>query len=138
MSPEQIYLTARELVGTPFKHQGRSKGLGVDCIGVPLYVCKKLGLGDFDCHEYPRAQYSTLQQRVESVCTPAVLQPGVLLLFKISSTTQHCGLVSLYRDGLGLIHAWDVAGYVVEHKLIKDWLNKTAGCYGLPSVTYNL
>jgi cell wall-associated NlpC family hydrolase len=77
-----------------------------------------------------------MQPLVEEICSNEVLQPGVLLLFKISSTAQHCGIVSLYQNSLGLIHAWDIAGKVVEHKLTSDWINKVVGCYGLPGVHY--
>lgn len=136
VEPTQVYLKARELVDAPYKHQGRSKQLGVDCIGLPLYVCKQLELGDYDRSDYPRAPNGTLQPLVEQICSLETLQPGVILLFKISATAQHCGIVSSYGDGLGLIHAWDIAQRVVEHKLTQDWKDKTVGCYGFPGVVY--
>jgi cell wall-associated NlpC family hydrolase len=137
ITTEQVFLTARELVDAPYKHQGRSKQLGVDCIGLPIYVCKQLELGDFDRSDYPRAPNGTLQPLVAQICTLETLQPGVILLFKISATAQHCGIVSIYNGEFGLIHAWDIAQRVVEHKLTQDWKLKTVGCYGFPGVTYD-
>jgi cell wall-associated NlpC family hydrolase len=136
VTTEQVFLAAREFVDAPYRHQGRSKELGVDCIGLPLMVCQQLQLGDFNRADYPRAPNGTLQPLVEEICNQEILQPGVILLFKISATAQHCGIVSFYRQDLGLIHAWDIAQRVVEHKLTQDWIGKTVGCYGLPGVNY--
>jgi cell wall-associated NlpC family hydrolase len=136
MKPSEVYTTARSLVGTPFQHQGRKKDVGIDCIGVPIWVANQLGLGDFDRFDYPRSPDGTMQPLVEEICSHEVLQPGVLLLFKISSTAQHCGITSLYENEPGLIHAWDIAGKVVEHRLTWDWIDKVVGCYGLPGVNY--
>jgi cell wall-associated NlpC family hydrolase len=135
-TPDQVFLTARKLIGAPYRHQGRSKKLGVDCIGLPLYVCKQLNLGDFNRIDYPRTPNGTLQPEIEQICAPIVLQTGALLLFKISATAQHCGIISLYQGDFGLIHAWDIAERVVEHKLTQDWKNKIVGCYGFPGISY--
>jgi cell wall-associated NlpC family hydrolase len=131
-----VYLKARELVDTPYLHQGRLAGTAIDCIGVPIWVASELGLGNFDKSDYPRAPDGSMVELITSVCSDEIIQAGVLLVFKIDSVAQHCGIVSIYQNGLGLIHAWDIAGKVCEHRLTKDWINKVVGCYGLPGVTY--
>jgi cell wall-associated NlpC family hydrolase len=133
-----VYQKARELVGTPYLHQGRKAGVGIDCIGVPIWVASELGLGDFDKADYPRLPDGQMLDLIESVCSDEIIQAGVLLVFRIGEAAQHCGIVSLYQQHLGLIHAWDIAGKVAEHRLTKDWIDKVVGCYGLPGVTYNL
>ena len=138
MTPTDVYLAARELVGTPYLHQGRRKNIGIDCIGIPIWTLRRLGLGDFDVSDYAPSPDGTLLSRIEKVSEPVILQPGVLLVFRIRSVPQHCGIVSEYMNGLGLIHAWDIAGKVVEHRLTKDWLDKVVGCYGLPGVHYGV
>src|SRR5262245_20267759 len=35
---------ARSWLGTPFAHQGRQKGIRVDCIGLVIEVCRDVGL----------------------------------------------------------------------------------------------
>lgn len=132
-----VFITARTLVNTPFIHQGRKKDLGIDCIGIPIYVAQKLALGDFDRFDYPSRPDGTMQKLISEICHDEVLQPGVLLVFKISQVGQHCGIVSTYQNRLGLIHAWDIAGKVVEHCLTRDWIDKVVGCYGLPGVSYD-
>lgn len=133
----KVYLTARELIGTPYQHQGRVAGVGIDCIGVPILVANKLGLGNFNFIDYPPMPDGTIQLLLNSICSNEVLQPGVLLLFRVGNCAQHCGIVSDYMGGLGLIHAWDLVGQVVEHKLSRDWINRVVGCYGLPGVRYD-
>lgn len=131
-----VYLKARQLIDTPYVHQGRKAGIAIDCIGVPVWVARELGLGDFDKEDYPRSPDGSMVELITEVCSREIIQPGVLLVFKISGTAQHCGIVSLYQGNFGLIHAWDIAGKVCEHRLTKDWLDKVVGCYGLPFVKY--
>ena len=133
-----VYFKAKELINTPYVHQGRKKGVGIDCIGVPIWVANQLNLGDFDKADYPKEPDGSMIKLIEQHSTKELLQPGVLLVFKISTVAQHCGIVSLYMGGFGLIHAWDIAGKVVEHRLTEDWLKKAVGCYGLPRVNYQL
>ncbi len=136
MGEVEVYLTARELIGTPWRHQGRKRGLGVDCIGVPIYVLNQLGIKKDLPVTYPRSPDGTMKQKIESVCQPINLQPSALLVFEISTVSAHCGIVSSYMDGWGLIHAWDLVGEVVEHRLTSNWLRKVVGCYALPGVNY--
>lgn len=132
-----IYLAARELVGTPYLHQGRKKDLGIDCAGVPIWTLQRLGLGDFDVSNYPRNPNGTMIKEIESCCQKIELQPGALLVFKVSAQPQHCGIVSNYMNSFGLIHAWDICNQVCEHRLIQQWLDRIVGCYGLPGVDYD-
>ena len=131
-----IYHVARELVGTPYLHKGRKKDLGIDCIGVPIWVGQRLNLGIEDFYAYSKNPDGTMEQRISKVFEDVVLQPGALLVFKIGSVAQHCGIVSRYMNGLGLIHAWDIARKVVEHRLTHEWYDRIVGCYGLPKVFY--
>lgn len=51
---EQIIAKAREFIGTPYLHQGRVKGAGIDCCGLVIQVAKELGLSDYDLTGYSR------------------------------------------------------------------------------------
>ncbi len=46
ITPDDIVAEARTWIGTPWKHQARVKGVGVDCIGFVGGVGVALGLGD--------------------------------------------------------------------------------------------
>lgn len=131
VSPTEIYLTARQLVGTPYHHQGRQKDLGVDCIGVPIWVARQLNLQIADPCDYCKQPDGTMLQKIQAQCPTWFLTPGALLVFQIRGIPSHCAIASKYMGGLGMIHAWDVAGVVVENRLTDDWLNRIVGCYSI-------
>lgn len=54
MIREQIVASARSIIGTPYVHQGRVKGVGVDCVGTILIVAKELNLTQFEISGYGR------------------------------------------------------------------------------------
>ena len=132
-----VVATARSLINTPYLHQGRVPGVGLDCIGLPIVVCRKLGLGEFDCINYSRNPDGTLCDRIAQVCEELPkIKLGSLLVFRISNYPQHCAIATDFRDDLGMIHAWDVAGKVWEHRLAKSWEDKLVAVYALPGVNY--
>jgi branched-chain amino acid transport system ATP-binding protein len=52
--PEALVAEARCWLGTPFRHQGRIRGQGVDCIGLVLEPARALGLTDYRPGAYSR------------------------------------------------------------------------------------
>lgn len=51
---EDIAREARKLKGTPWHHQGRVPGVGIDCVGTILLPPRALGLTDFEFVDYKR------------------------------------------------------------------------------------
>ena len=51
---ERVLTEARSWMGTPWHHQARLKGVGVDCIGLVVGVCSALGLPLEDSKNYAR------------------------------------------------------------------------------------
>ncbi len=49
---DQIVMEIRSWLGTPFHHQGRLKGVGVDCFGLITQTVRSVGLGSFDVLDY--------------------------------------------------------------------------------------
>lgn len=136
VTPDQVVQAAMALVNTPYQHQGRKPGIGVDCIGVPVIVAKNLGLGDFDQTNYNKRPDGTLLNKIGKVCHRIRLQKGALVVFRISQQAQHCAIIYDHpTGGYGIIHAWDIAGKVVKHRLM-DWKNKIVAIYGIPGVKY--
>jgi len=54
LTREQIIAEARSWLGTPIHHQGRLKGVGVDCIGFVSGVFQNLNCKISDLADYPR------------------------------------------------------------------------------------
>lgn len=132
----EIVAASRRYLGCNYHHQGRIAA-GIDCIGLAIAVCRDLGLGDFDFQNYSREPDGrTLLMEIERHCTPiGKYQPGDLLVFRLRSLPQHCGIVTDLPDGLGLIHAYQTIGKVAEHSLTDWWVERIVGAYRLPGVT---
>lgn len=115
---------ALECVGTPFKHQARVLGLGLDCAGVLVHIFKSLGLPFNDEMGYPTTPYDGQLERIlddqPSLTRIAVEQsaPGDVLVMRISRAPQH--ILIRAEDIAGLpyvIHGSSEHGRVVHHRM---------------------
>jgi cell wall-associated NlpC family hydrolase len=127
---------ARTYIGTPFRHQGRTPGHGLDCIGVMVCIGRELGLFDYDLPHYPRLPHGDMALlphvaragfRPLTICAA---QPGDVLVFRVLREPQH---VALLTD-CGVLHAWLQAGAVVEHRLEPFWQSRMVGAFAFPNV----
>jgi len=121
-----IEVEARRWLGTPFRHRGRLKGVGVDCLGLAVGVAEALGLPVIDSLDYPRrpdaetlrAGLAAQLQRLE----PEAARPGDLLRLAVNGKATHLGILSRLADGRpGLIHAYAPCRKVVEHGWDGQW-----------------
>ena len=87
----KIVKTAREWVNTPFHHQGRVKGDGVDCAGLIIGVAHELKLSDFDYTSYGREPSKNMLTRLldEHCERKKKLKPGCILLMRFVTEPQH-------------------------------------------------
>lgn len=106
-----VVAAARSLIGTPFHHQGRVPGVGIDCAGVLIVVARLLGIKppDFDVNGYARtpdglALRALCEEHMERVTE---LEPGdvALIRWKSDERPHHLGIVGDHPNGLSLIHA---------------------------------
>lgn len=131
---ERLVAAARSCIGTRFLHQGRQRGIGLDCAGLLLYCAADVGLPH---HDFPNRNYSrwpTLGRRLidfvggQTVPVPVeARKPGTILLFWCYRPTlpQHLAMVSGPET---MIHAWYDAGQVVECSL-SGWHDKIVGAF---------
>jgi cell wall-associated NlpC family hydrolase len=134
MIPADIIAEARTWLGTPFHHQGRAKGAGVDCIGLVIGVAHALGLSDFDTTHYGRIPSPLLMGaglRANMLAADRA-EPGSVLWFAFDRVPMHVGIVT----DSGLIHAYSVAGRVVETGLDPQWIARSRGAFRFPGVVY--
>lgn len=116
---------AREFLGTPFHHQARLKGVGVDCAGLCIGVARKFGLIDpaWDITGYDRNPNGhTLMAACLQQLDPVdwdLMQPGDVIMVRFDTHPQHLGILGDYRHGgLSIIHASGNAGSVIETRLM--------------------
>ena len=111
MNPDlqrQIIADARSYVGTPFHHQQRVPGVGMDCVAIPICIAEKRRLHYEDFRAYGReADGMKLEELLAKCCKPVALdqiQAGHILLFWIQRRNffQHVGL---YTGDGRMVHA---------------------------------
>jgi cell wall-associated NlpC family hydrolase len=140
-----VIAEARCWLDTPYIHQHRAKGHGVDCAGLVIGVARELGLvaADFDVNGYPRApDGKALLELCDQFMTRVRnrdLLPGHVLVFAFEKYPAHMGIVGDYmHGGLSIIQALgqtDGKGRVIEWRLEssrRGW--KPVQAYALPGV----
>lgn len=131
---KQIINEARKYLGTPFHHQGRVKGSGVDCIGLVTGVAKILGLSDYDNTVYSRHPdgamlMGELEKHLEQIPIENAV-PGDILVFRIRKYPQHLALMT----DVGMIHTNQKIGRVVENHLDARWKKRIYAAFKFPGV----
>lgn len=125
-SRSEVIEYARTFLGTPFHHQGRRPGVGIDCIGTILVPLWHLGITDINIKRYSRLPnpdliYGFLRDAEESGLIWTVPKrdglPADVALFRIRTDPQHFGWIT----DLGLLHAQFSTdpreSAVVEHRM---------------------
>ena len=135
VSAQDIVRQARTWLDTPYHHQGRLKGVGVDCAGLIIGVAQELQLSAFDITGYTaRPDGPSLRKacdvQMQSLPIEA-LQPGDVLLFQFDAHPGHLGFLS---GSHSLLHAYLPRRRVVEHALDAAWWRQVVGCYRLPGL----
>lgn len=145
--PTAVVAEARAWLGTPFRHQGRRKGEGVDCIGLVVGVGAALGLIDLagrsDEERRRLATYRrtpngfALRRGCDAVLDRIALRAagaGDVLLFAGHRLPQHLGIVSDRGGAAGLIHCNAEVGRCVEHRLDESWRARIVQAYRFKGV----
>lgn len=127
---KQIADKAAEYLGTKFVHQGRLKGVGVDCIGLLVCIARELKLEHYDyLHYSERPDPAELLHYIHKSCDRVLGDaiPGDIYLFWFVSSDrpQHAGIV--VQDGF--IHTYKSIGKVVKHPLTAAWRKRLYGIY---------
>lgn len=135
---------ARALLRTPYHHQGRLPGVGLDCAGVPICVARALGLvaPDFDITGYARQPDGVSLiancERWMTRVSQAEMQPGDVLVTATENAPNHFGVLADYvHGGLSVIEALgrhDGKGRVIEQRLDENALKRFVAAYRLPGV----
>jgi cell wall-associated NlpC family hydrolase len=143
MTRDEIVTAARAALNTPFVHQGRRVGKGLDCAGLLVHVATSLGVEMRDRDGYGRMPTNgeleaAIQDHVDhGIIAPVSvrdLQPGdlVLMRFERENAPRHLGIIG-FDDTL--IHAWAVAKKVCEHRIDRAWRSRIVGAWRFVGVT---
>lgn len=125
---------ARQWIGTPFAHQGRTCGAGVDCIGLVVGVVQAAGLPVDDRRDYARTPHGgelarALADQLDRIDL-ADAGPGDIALIAWRREPMHVGWLTDYvHGGLGLLHALESFGAVTEHRMDAHWRSLVRGVF---------
>lgn len=136
MKAADIIEAARSHLGTPYRHQGRAAGAGLDCAGLFVAVCHDLGLQVIDENGYGRTPFrGLLEQCIDR--QPFLrrvarndMQAGDVLLMRFQSDPQHIA----FHAGDTMIHAYSNVGRVVEHRIADVWRARVVHVYRFEGV----
>lgn len=136
-SRQAIVAAAREALGTPFHHQGRVVGVGIDCVGLLVHVADRLGLPREDVAVYSMTPKGRQLEKILAFSLeqidPAVATAGDVLCFWIRRVgrPQHVAILS---DGGKMIHTFADVRKVVEHDFAPPWPGRVSSAWRYPGV----
>jgi NlpC/P60 family putative phage cell wall peptidase len=138
MTADDIIAAARACLGTPFRHQGRLPGIGLDCAGVAIEVARAIGCSALDVSGYGRTPAAgqleaalDAQPDLVRVADIADRQPGDLLLLRFTGEPQHLAILT---DVDTMIHSYEAVGRCCEHLVTPAWANRIVRVYRFSGV----
>lgn len=137
-----VVATARTWLGTPWHHQARLQGVGVDCVGLVIGVARTLGLvpPGFDVAAYPRVPDGSslmhlVHMHMRGLLAGQPMQPGDVVVVRFDADPQHLGILGDYRHGgLSIIHAASDPGRVIETRLLFSQSMQFVQAFALPGI----
>lgn len=127
---DRICVEAEKWIDTPFHHQARKIGVGVDCIGVVVGVGVKLGLvlpsadrSDYARDPFNRTLETEVAKNMDKIAEPT---KGCVILMRFGVETQHC---AFYLGDDMMLHAYQKQGRVVKHRYNSVWRGMSTAFY---------
>ena len=125
-TPADLIKVARTYVKTPFHHQGRLPGIGLDCIGVIVCAAAACGLLHCDVAAYPLRPNGQLLENlnVQLVAVPNRMA-GDVLLMSFGGEPHHVALFT----GETIIHAYITVKRCIEQPMAELWEKRVRGVF---------
>ena len=137
---KRIVELAEGWIGTPYRHQGASKGVGCDCIGLirgiwrEFYGTETEAVPAYAPDWAERGGEERLLDAARRLFGPALpageAEPGDLLLFRWrpDCAAKHAGILS---GADHFIHAYEQAA-VIRSALVPSWRRRIAAVHRFP------
>lgn len=137
---EQVLSLATDWIGTPYRHQASTKGVGCDCLGLVRGIWREL-YGDEPELPPPYARdwaersgedrlMDAAARHFEIVPSLGEAQPGDMVLFRWrpDCAAKHVGILAGPDH---FIHAYEGAA-VLRSALVPSWRKRIAGIFRFP------
>ncbi len=137
---ERIVEEALTWEGTPYHHQAKLKGVGVDCAMLVVGIAQQIGALPKDINIKVYSPEWHLHNKEEMMCDliesyhcelTDELLPGNILTFKYGRVQSHLGI--LLNDNQ-FIHARVDIGKVVINELGEEFLKRLGRIYTFPGI----
>ena len=144
IDPDLITIVARTWLDTPFRHNQRSRGRGVDCWNLIRAVSEEIGSVKITNEDFKpfegyrrvpaRGQLTRALDKFFIRRNSVDPRPGDIALLRrgMDDDAKHCGIVLQYKGRLTIIHAAMKYGGCVEHTLTGEWRDKIKVLYRFP------
>lgn len=141
---QEIMDYARTFIGVRWRHQGRDKAFGIDCVGLISRTGNDKGLITFDIRDYDMNPDGVLLQamanKVLILLKPHTFTFGDVLMFKDVKLPCHMAIVGdkghpAQGYPFSLIHAYRDVRKCTENLLDESWMKKIVAQYSFPGVT---
>lgn len=133
---------AKRWLGTPYRHQGSSRGIGCDCLGLirgvwrAVYGCEPEAPEPYALDWAESSRIERLLEAAERHCGVGFdldeARPGdlIVLRWKPDQPAKHLGILSGPDH---FIHAYEQAS-VVQSALVPSWRRRVAAAYRFPGI----
>lgn len=130
-SREQVVMSAKSFLKTPWAHGARIKGVGIDCTGLIIASFNEAGFDVPDVFDYSLFdEFAKLVRILNTFCDKVQREilPGDILLFRGNDMFNHVGIAV---DQSCFIHAYSVPSVmsVVEQRYDAYWKQRLKGIY---------
>ncbi len=124
---EAVIAAARSYLGTPYQHQGKAPGRGLDCVGIIECAYREAGMEMPEHHQYGREPMggflkSTVEKYFVISTNPL---PADIMLICYFGYPHHLAIYNNYS----MIHANSKTRKCVEHRIDDTWKRMTVGYY---------
>ncbi len=144
-----VVASARRWVGTPYRHQSRTLGRGVDCVGLIIAVGLDAKVLDWSEGRFepwagygrlpnPRRMRAGLEEFLVEIEAADARDGDIPWFAWRAGRPMHVGILST-DDCLGeprpmVIHATSTIGQVVEHGFAAEWPGRVEAWFRYPGV----
>jgi NlpC/P60 family putative phage cell wall peptidase len=137
---DRVVAIAQQWIGTPYRHQGSTKGVGCDCLGLVRGIWREL----YGNEPEKTAAYSMdwaeagggerlLEAAKRHFSVAESLGSGSMIVFRWrpDMPAKHLGI---YTGADRFIHAYE-RGAVIASPLVPQWRKRIAGVFNFPEIS---
>ena len=145
MTACRVIACARSWIGTPFRHQAKCKGAGVDCVQLIAAVGEEAGVMKIDPAKAapfqgygrtpnPARMGDALRTFMVAIAADQMRQGDVAWMQWRDNLPMHLAVIGAHKGRQTLIHALAEIGRCVEHGFTQEWKDRAVSYWRYPGL----